>query len=166
MVSEQVIDVPKTPRDRTQQRACDYHRQPQTAEQLVEVPSIVSYSSLHGNVEQNADIPVPLGRGGRGGLQDLRHGQDSTAFGGADHVDIPVPRSGGLRGSRPKLASGASFTGVFAFSQFFSKKREVGSALGVGTGRGLEPIHAASLWLVHGGRGGRVGASDGVGVTG
>ena len=77
----------------------------QTAEQLVEVPTIISYSSLHGLVEQNVDIPVPQGRGrdGGGGLLGLHPGQSSTAFGGADHrsaataeqiVDIPVPRGG------------------------------------------------------------------------
>ena len=41
----------------------------QTAEQLVEVPTIVSFSSLHGLMEQNADIPVPHRRGGRGGVE-------------------------------------------------------------------------------------------------
>ena len=35
----------------------------QTAEQLVEVPTIISYSSLRGIVEQNVDIPAPRGRG-------------------------------------------------------------------------------------------------------
>ena len=44
-------------------------RQPQTADQLVEVPTIVSCSSLHGNVEQNANIPVPPGCVGVRGLQ-------------------------------------------------------------------------------------------------
>ena len=53
------------------------------------------------------DIPVPQvrgGRAGRGGLQGLSQGQNSTAFGAAEHVDIPVPRrvgasvGGGVRG--------------------------------------------------------------------
>ena len=57
----------------------------QLAEQLVEVPTIVSYSSSRGIVEQNVDIPVPHGRGrGRGGL-GLHPGQSSTAFSGVDH---------------------------------------------------------------------------------
>ena len=44
-------------------------RDPQLAEQLVEVPTIVSYSWLQLRLEQNVDIPVP-GRGGRlAGLQ-------------------------------------------------------------------------------------------------
>ena len=77
----------------------------QTAEQLVEVPTIVPYSSLHGLVEQHVDIPVPHGRGGRGcggGLQGLRPGQNSTTFSGAEHVDIPVPHGRGLQGFRPE----------------------------------------------------------------
>ena len=65
----------------------------QTAEQLVEVPTAVSFSSLQRTAEQSVDIPVSGRRpGGGGGLQGLRPGQDSTAFGGAEHVDIPVPQ--------------------------------------------------------------------------
>ena len=45
---------------------------PQTAEQLVEVPTIVSFYSLHGRVEQTVDIPVPPGRGGRIGGRGLQ----------------------------------------------------------------------------------------------
>ena len=37
---------------------------PQLVEQLVEVPTIVSYSSLQRTMEHTVDIPVP-GRGGR-----------------------------------------------------------------------------------------------------
>ena len=89
----------------------------QTAEQLVEVPTIISYSSLHGFVEQNVDHPVPPGRGrvdGRG-LLGFNPGQSSTAFGGAEHfpastaeqiVDIPVPRGG------RDLLSAASSSGL------------------------------------------------------
>ena len=36
-------------------------REPQLAEQLVEVPTIVSFSSLQRIMEQTVDIPVPLG---------------------------------------------------------------------------------------------------------
>ena len=60
-VAEQVINVPKISHDRTQQRLIDSLRQPQMAEQLVEVPTIVSYCSFQGVVGQNADIPVPPG---------------------------------------------------------------------------------------------------------
>ena len=51
----------------------------QTAEQLVEVPTIISYSSLQRTVEQNVNIPVP-GRGGQQvGLQGFLPRQRSTA---------------------------------------------------------------------------------------
>ena len=54
----------------------------QMAEQLVEVLTIISYSSLRGIVEQNMDIPVPRGRG-RVGL-GFHPGQSLTAYSGAD----------------------------------------------------------------------------------
>ena len=75
---------------------------------------IISYSSLRGIVEQNVDIPAPLGRGrSRGGL-GFHPGQSSTAFSGADHrsgtaeqiVDIPAPRGG------QDLPSSASSSGL------------------------------------------------------
>ena len=51
----------------------------QTAEQLVEVPAPLSYSSFQGTVEQNADTPVPSGRGCRGGLLSARPDTNSAA---------------------------------------------------------------------------------------
>ena len=52
----------------------------QTAEQLVEVPTIISFSSLQRTVEQNVNIPV-LGRGGQHvGLQGFLPRQRSTAL--------------------------------------------------------------------------------------
>ena len=55
-------------------------RAPQTAEQLVEVPTIISYSSLlQLTLEENVDIPV-RGRGGRNvDLQGFLPGQGPTA---------------------------------------------------------------------------------------
>ena len=80
-------------------RLGDYLRPPLMAEQLVEVPTIVSYSSLFlRTAEQIIDIPVPQDRGvcgGEGGLQGFSPGLGSTAYSGADLVDIPVPGSGG-----------------------------------------------------------------------
>ena len=68
-VPEQGIEVPKILLEDVPFRAV--LRDPQLAEQLVEVPTIVSYSSLQRIMEQNVDIPVP-GRGGRiAGLQGL-----------------------------------------------------------------------------------------------
>ena len=51
-------------------------REPQLAEQLVEVPTIISFSSLQRIVEQNVYVPVP--RGGVRGLQGFLPGQAST----------------------------------------------------------------------------------------
>ena len=80
LIPEQVIEVPKIP------SSCHSRRRrvrvaEQMAEQLVEVPTIISYSSLPGFVEQNVDIPVPHGRGRVGvrSLQGLYPGQSSTA---------------------------------------------------------------------------------------
>ena len=56
---EQVIAVPKNSLDRIPQRFVDWRR-PQKAEQLVEVPTVVSLSSLQLTAEQIIDIPVPL----------------------------------------------------------------------------------------------------------
>ena len=64
-LDELVIAVPKISLDWIPQR-CP-RRRPRRAEQLVEVPTIISYSSLQlRNVEQTIDIPVPHDRGGRG----------------------------------------------------------------------------------------------------
>ena len=81
-IPEQVIEVPKISSSSRRSRRRWVPLVQQTAEQLVEVPAIVSFSFLHGLVEQNVDIPVPHGRGGRdggGGLQGLRPRQASTA---------------------------------------------------------------------------------------
>ena len=72
-VPEQVIEVPKIFPEDVPMRAV--FRNTQLVEQLVEVPTIVSYSWLQLGVEQNVDIPVP-GRGGRNaGLQGFHPGQ-------------------------------------------------------------------------------------------
>ena len=119
----------------------------QTAGQLVEV-------SLHGLAQLNVDIPVPQGRGGRGGLQDFRSGQDSSASYGADHVDIPVPRGGGLQGFFPRQVSTASslhspgaadeaFYMVFSHFCPSPKKCDNTCSLEVAGARALELIHAS-----------------------
>ena len=116
---EQVIAVPKILQDRTQQRLGDRLRQPQTAEQLMEVPTDVSYPTLQQlTAEQIVDIPVPgrAGGGERGGLQGFSQGQGSTAFYGADHADFPFPHGrvgrGGLQGFLPGQGSAASSSHV------------------------------------------------------
>ena len=76
-VAEQVIDVPKIFIERIPPRTSV--REPRLAEQLVEVPTIVSYSSLQLSTKQHVDIPVPR-RGGRiSGLRGVFPGQSSTA---------------------------------------------------------------------------------------
>ena len=85
--SEQVIEVPKIFPEDVPLRAV--LRDPQLAEQLVEVPTIVSYASLslsqalleyrQRTVEQNVDIPAVGGSGTGEGLLGLHPGQSSTA---------------------------------------------------------------------------------------
>ena len=142
-VPEQVLEVPKI----LPMRAV--LSDPQLAEQLVEVPTIVSYSSLQRNMEQNVDIPVP-GRGGRSsGLQGFLPEQGSTATRSSKKdisertveqiVDIP---GGGLQDFRPGLSSSSSYfpagvsealdepgPGFFRTFPQILKKCEVGFAL-------------------------------------
>ena len=102
-VPEQVIEVPKILLDDVPMRTVV--RDTQLAEQLVEVPTIVSYSWLPLRMEQNVDIPVP-GRGeGISGLQGFLPGQSSTAPTVAQIVDIP---GGSLQGSHPGQGSPVS----------------------------------------------------------
>ena len=98
-VPAQVIEVPKISQDSIRERLVDCDlRHPQMAEQLVEVPTVVSYSSfLQRTVEQTVDIPASRGRGRR------RGGLHATAAA----VDIPVPR-GDLQGFLPGQGSTAS----------------------------------------------------------
>ena len=116
-VPEQVLEVTKTlPHDVPLRRFC---RQPQLVEQPVEVPTIVSFSSLQRTMEQNVVIPVVCGSGAGGGLYGLHPGQSSSAFGAADHrfpaataeqiVDIPGPRGAPLDFHQvPLRAAGSS----------------------------------------------------------
>ena len=100
---EQVIEVPKIlPLDVLMRAAL---RDTQLVEQLVEVPTTVSYSSFQRTVEQHVDIPVPDGGGRLSGLQGFLPGQSSTAPTIVQIVDIP---GGGLQGSRPGQVSPAS----------------------------------------------------------
>ena len=92
LIPEQVIEVPKISLDMAQRRRMvDLSRPPQTAEQLVDVPTIISYSLLR-TVEQSFHIPVPRVRvEGGGGLQGFRPGQGSPAVGVEQIVEFPVP---------------------------------------------------------------------------
>ena len=76
--------------DRIPQRFVD-RRRPQRAEQLVEVLTVVSHSSLQQqSAEQNVDIPVPGTRGEHGGLQGfhlIRPGWARSRDGLFVHID-------------------------------------------------------------------------------
>ena len=92
----QVIEVPKIQRSSrwSYRRFVDSLRQPQTAEQLVEVPTIISCSSLQRTVELNVDIPAVGGSGTGGGLSGFLPGQ-SYSMTAEQIVDNPVPGPGG-----------------------------------------------------------------------
>ena len=84
-------------------------------EQLVEVPTVLTYSLLQQRTaEQIIDFPVP-GRGGgaRGGLQGLPRGQSSPASAVEQTI---VPARGGLQGFPRGQSSTAS-----AVEQTFSQ---------------------------------------------
>ena len=127
-----VIEVPKIFLDRVPQRLVE-SRPPQMAEQLVEVPTIISFVSLQQQTaEQIVDIPVS-GRGGElGGFQGLHRGQSSTAF-FEQIAESPVP-SGSLHDFQPVQGSAASssvfpghasegFFGLFSVFFFLKKKK-------------------------------------------
>ena len=91
--------------------------EPQLVEQLVEVPTVLTYSLLkQRTAEQVVDTPVPhgRGRGARGGLQGSSQGQGSTAVCGADEVDTPAlhARGGSSRGGLQGLSQGQCSTAV------------------------------------------------------
>ena len=129
VVAEQVIEVPKVFLDTTPQRLGDHLRQPQMVEQLVHVPTVVSYSSLQQlTAEQIVDIPVPGcdGGGGRGGLQGSLPKQNSAALHVEQTVDIPVPGRAG-EGGRGGLQG-------FAGQSSTASSSHVGAADGAGHG--------------------------------
>ena len=100
-VPEPVIEVPKIITEDVPMRAV--LRATQLAEQLVEVPTIISFSMillLHAlleqrTVEQNVDIPAVGGSGTGGGLSGFLPGQSYSLTANMT-ADIPVP-SGGLQ---------------------------------------------------------------------
>ena len=94
-------------------------REPQLVEQLVEVPTVLTYSLLQQRTaEQVVDTPVSPGRGrsARGGLPGSSHGQGSTAFCGSENVVSPALHvREGSRGGVQGLSQGqgsSSFSGA------------------------------------------------------
>ena len=76
-VPEQDIEVAKILVDDVPMRTV--LRDTQLAEQLVEVPTTVSFSSLQRTVERHVDIPVPRRGRRNAGVQGFLPGQCSTA---------------------------------------------------------------------------------------
>ena len=105
---EQVIEVPTiVPEDVSLRTAV---REPQLAEHLLEVPTVVSWSMLQQIMEQNVDIPAVGGSGTGGGLSGFLPGQYSMTA--EQIVDNPVPRPGGA-GDLQGLHGGPEFSSVF-----------------------------------------------------
>ena len=73
LVPEQVTEVPKILPDDVPMRTTVRDTQ------LVEVPTIISFSSLQRTLEQNVDIPVPHPAGRIAGLQGFHPEQSSNA---------------------------------------------------------------------------------------
>ena len=118
-VPEPVIEVPKIITEDVLMRSV--LRATQLAEQLVEVPTIISYSMislLHAlleyrqrTVEQNVDIPAVGGSGTGGGLSGFLPGQNHSMT-AEQIVDNPVPRRGfgeDLHGLLPGQSSSAFY---------------------------------------------------------
>ena len=159
-VAEQVIDVPKMFIERIPPRTLV--REPQLAEQLVEVPTIVSFSSLQRIMEQTVDIPVPQGGGRIAGSQGFLPGQSSTA---QERISARLLEQmfdcipgGGPHGFRPEQSSSSSShrpAGISGdtdepvdgvFRHFFPGVKKCDST------SALEPMDAGALCLADGPR--------------
>ena len=187
-VAEQVIEVPKISCSPCPSRSLV--PEPQTAEQLLEVPTVLSPTRIALRIaEQIVDTPVPRGRDRRR-LQGSLPRQSSTAA-GVQNVNIPV--RGGLRGFLPgqssaqctveqlfdsssgglqdyHLGQGSTASSSGREDEAFSggsrtfpgpKKCEGTCSLQVGTGRALELIHAGRLWRGEFARGAGPGGEEG-----
>ena len=116
-VPERIMAMPKISSPSRPLRAV--LSEPQMAEQLVEVPTVVS--PFFQFVQQNADIPVPGARGvpGYGGLQGFLPEQSSHPS-DEQTIDIPVPwrggsGSGGLHGFHPRQGCSALLSRSLTF---------------------------------------------------
>ena len=110
-------------------------RAPQTAEQLVEVPTVVSSSSLlQRTVEQPVDIPVRAWCGTGGRLQDFLPGHFPSSS-VEQIVDLPVPH-GGPHLQDPGFASLPQEVAGEAFQGFFLALFPGGKSAKIGRTRG------------------------------
>ena len=99
-------------------------REPQLVEQLVEVPTTISFSSLQRIAEQNVDIPVVGGSGTGGSLSGFLPGQHYSMT-AEQIVDNPVPRrsfSGDLQGFPPGQSSSKRTANKIADSPFIVQR--------------------------------------------
>ena len=170
--AEQAIEVP-----RLALPVCAVLRaalpEPQLVEQLVEVPTVLTFSLLQQRTaEQLVDIPAPHGRGSdaRGGLQGLSQGQGSSAVSGAVHVNTPVPHvsGGGARGGLLGLSQGQGSTAVFGAEHVDTRGGGARGGLpGLSQGQGSTAVCGAEHVDTRGGgaRGGLPGLSQGQGST-
>ena len=113
-VPEQVMEVPKILPDDVPMRTAV--RDAQLVEQLVEVPTIISYSSLlllQRIMEQNVDIPVVGGSGAGGGFSGFLPGQ---------HFSMPAEQI--VDNPAPWLGFGGGLQGL-QFNSFFGADRRV-----------------------------------------
>ena len=123
-VPEQVIEVDTIyPEDFQMRTFRSSLLEPQLAEQLVEVPTIISFSSLQRTVEQNVGIPVVGGGGAGGGVSGFLPGQNSSVT-AEQIVDNPVRPSGA--GGPQGFLRGQSST---AFSEQIAEFPDPGGGL-------------------------------------
>ena len=147
----QVIEVPKVFPDRVLQRIVE-RCPPQTAEQLVEVPTqpwyvaMVLAEKVFSKQEIRRILAEMQGRGGgaRGGLPGSRTGQDSTA--NLEQIgEYPVPQvrwegGGSVQGSLPVLNSAA----VVEQNVGFPARRVPGFLSGQGSASSSSRLHDAA----------------------
>ena len=154
--------------------------EPQSAEQLVEVPTVLSPTRIAVQIaEQIVGIAVPQGRGGKRLSQGFLTEQSSTAISSSleriyeptveQIVDIPSSGDGlGQGSSSPAGPADEDFTGVF-FALFpVGKKCAVGFALESEGARQCQLIHAGGsarvglvVGVTHSRSAGRVGGGQG-----
>ena len=140
-VPVQVIEVPKISQDIIPQRSVDLV--PQMAEQLVEVPTLLSVAVLQQRTAvQLASIPVPRGRHGR--LPGSLPGQGSTASAAEQIADIPSS-SGDLQGFRTRQSSNSGFRAEHFHSSSMSWRSSWWSSR-FSSGSGLRSGFSSSSW--------------------